>query len=1299
MKTLLKLWPVLGVGLAMLSVNSTFSFAQSTSSATLYDVAADFSTQQNPNGVWSYGYETNLGGAFTLLGYRKDFWSDNGVPITSWHVGLNEAPAIAQALGPGTAISAGGQFVAVPGTLWFGPGLNGSEKNYGVIRFTALQAGQYSLETVVRPAFDGSYSGDCDFHILKNGSEVFGAFLPPRTATNQSDVLELAAGDTVDYIIGRGADGLNDGNALKLEATLAVLTNYPSAPVILQQPTNQTAVVGSDIVFQVKALGTEPLSYQWQHNGADIPGANGASLVLSNVQFADEGNYSVQVSNALGVTFSSQASLTVVLPSYDLTKEFSTASNPHGAWSYGWETELGGPMTLLTYRKDFWSDNGVPITSWHVDLNEGPAIAQALGPGTAISAGGQFVGVPGTLWFGPGLTGSPKNYGVVRFTAPKAGEYQLQTTVRPVFDGPSSSDCDFHILKNGQELFGVMLPPRTGTNYTNSVQLALGETIDYIIGRGDDGVLDGSALKLEVKVVVLNEYPSAPVITVQPLSQSVAVGANVVFTVSALGTEPLTYQWQWNGEDIEGATSSTLTLNDVQLNQAGNYSVAVSNALGVAISSEAALSVSLAIYDLAKEFSTESNPHGAWSYGWEAELGGPMTLLTYRKDFGSDNGVPITSWHVDLNEAPAIAQALGPGTAISAGGQFVGVPGTLWFGPGLNGSPKNYGVVRFTAQQGGEYRLDTVVRPVFDGSFSGDCDFHILKNGVEVFGAFLPPRGGTNYAASLVLAEGETLDYIIGRGADGLNDGSALKLDAKLVMLREVNTAPVIAAQPQSQSVRVGGNVSFAVTVFGTPPFSYQWQFNDSNIEGATGASLALSNVQSNQAGHYRVLVSNALGSARSEEAQLTVLAPSSGYNLSDDFSTNRNPAGVWSYGWKSSLDGYFARFEYYDRQFNWLSPEGAFLDVWSRFYHDQSAISHNASGVTVYTQDGQCEHPPGATVLWPGSNRRDDKYASVRFTAPASGTYLVEASVRNPIVGWHAGDTDFHVVKNGVEVFGAYLPVNSGKTTYSSGYTNTLRLDVGSTLDFLGGRGADEDFNGAALKIDLKIALIPENLPTRRVLERALADLIFLRYEEFNPDAGSMADAAIDNLIDSLQPGYWLDGSHLDPNRGLRAFTAAKAAVRQLAGLVTNQHSTVPAQNWQDVINQIVQYFRALAAREIQDAAQAGVNPRKIAEDEAELAAGDEDVANGRYAEALDHYSNAWDHIVNLRLSLTDAAASTIHLEFLGKAGETYLIQSSTNMVDWTTIGTCVATPEGTVIFDAPAPASPSGFYRVATP
>ena len=84
-------------------------------------------------------------------------------------------------------------------------------------------------------------------------------------------------------------------------------------------------------------------------------------------------------------------------------------------------------------------------------------------------------------------------------------------------------------------------------------------------------------------------HSGLPVITVQPLDQTVQKGNTMTFSVTATGGAPLYYQWQNNGVNIPSATGASLTLTNVQ--SSSNYSVVVSNGLGIVTSRSAHLTV------------------------------------------------------------------------------------------------------------------------------------------------------------------------------------------------------------------------------------------------------------------------------------------------------------------------------------------------------------------------------------------------------------------------------------------------------------------------------------------------------------------------------------------------------------------------------------------------------------------------------------------------------------------------------------------------------------------------------------
>lgn len=90
---------------------------------------------------------------------------------------------------------------------------------------------------------------------------------------------------------------------------------------------------------------------------------------------------------------------------------------------------------------------------------------------------------------------------------------------------------------------------------------------------------------------ITNPPPTPLQITAQPVAVTTSVTSNVTFSVAATGTAPLTFQWRKDGSALGSPNSSTLALNNVQTNQAGGYSVVVSDASGSVTSSVVALVV------------------------------------------------------------------------------------------------------------------------------------------------------------------------------------------------------------------------------------------------------------------------------------------------------------------------------------------------------------------------------------------------------------------------------------------------------------------------------------------------------------------------------------------------------------------------------------------------------------------------------------------------------------------------------------------------------------------------------------
>ena len=115
----------------------------------------------------------------------------------------------------------------------------------------------------------------------------------------------------------------------------------------------------------------------------------------------------------------------------------------------------------------------------------------------------------------------------------------------------------------------------------------------------------GVALSLTAPLSL--QYP--PQITQQPIGGLQLIGSNFTFSVTATGTDPLNYQWQFYGTNIIDANSTNLIRTNLSLADSGVYSVVVSNFLGSVTSSVASLNVVSVMPQVYYGF----NLYGNWS--------------------------------------------------------------------------------------------------------------------------------------------------------------------------------------------------------------------------------------------------------------------------------------------------------------------------------------------------------------------------------------------------------------------------------------------------------------------------------------------------------------------------------------------------------------------------------------------------------------------------------------------------------------------------------------------------------------
>jgi plastocyanin len=468
------------------------------------------------------------------------------------------------------------------------------------------------------------------FQWQKNGTDV------PGSTSASLTLNAVTASDAGSYtvVVTNAA-----GSVTSDSATLTV-NAAGNGPVITSQPTSQTVSSGANVTFTVTATGTAPLSFQWQKNGAAIPGATSASLTLNAVTTSDAGSYTVVVSNGVGSVTSSTATLTVntaasapVITSQPVSQTVSNGVNVTFT-----VTATGTAPLSFQWQKNAAAVPGATSASLTLSaVTAGDAGTYAV---VVSNAAGSVTSAQATLTVNTGgnapvITGQPVSQTV-------SNGANVTFTVTATGTAPLS----FQWQKNG-----AAIPGATSSSLTLNAVTAIDAGSYTVVVSNAGGPVTSAAATLTINTAV-----NAPVITSQPVSQTVSNGANVTFTVTATSTAPLSFQWQKNGVAIHDATSASLTLNAVMASAAGNYTVVVSNSAGSVTSAAATLTVNAAgnAPVITSQPTNQTVPAGANVTFTVAATGAAPLRFQWEKNGASIPGATTTSLHlvnVQTNQA------------------------------------------------------------------------------------------------------------------------------------------------------------------------------------------------------------------------------------------------------------------------------------------------------------------------------------------------------------------------------------------------------------------------------------------------------------------------------------------------------------------------------------------------------------------------------------------------------------------------------------------------------------------------
>jgi hypothetical protein len=341
------------------------------------------------------------------------------------------------------------------------------------------------------------------------------------------------------------------------------------APVITAQPLNITVNAGQPANLTVTATGTPAPSYQWRKDGNSILGAVNATYAIATTQPNDAGRYDVIVSNAAGAFISTTVTVTVNVPPAITIQPASITVNPNQSAGFI-IAATGTPAPSYQWRKDGTSINGAIGTSFSI-----PSVQ----PGDAgrydviiSNIAGAMVSAPATLTvnLAPTITSQPAS---VTVNPGQAASFSVSATATPA---PT-----YQWRKDGAVIAGA-----TSATFTlASAQVADAGSYSVVVSS-TTGTVTSSAATLTFNV--------APSISTQPASVTAIAGQAVSFTVAAVGSAPLSYQWRRNGALLAITSIPTLSFSEVQPANAGIYNCVIVNAVGSVASEPAVLGVASA---------------------------------------------------------------------------------------------------------------------------------------------------------------------------------------------------------------------------------------------------------------------------------------------------------------------------------------------------------------------------------------------------------------------------------------------------------------------------------------------------------------------------------------------------------------------------------------------------------------------------------------------------------------------------------------------------------------------------------
>lgn len=350
-----------------------------------------------------------------------------------------------------------------------------------------------------------------------------------------TEVFQATASDAVLTFVKSNPLG-GDTTAL-LDNVAIVPVAADTAPYLTRQPQAVVANPGESVTFTAQAIGSLPLGYQWLKDGAPLSGATSTSLTFDSAQAANEGLYSLVVSNAAGTVTTAAARLTVGLPGV-----YGTGVADDGS--------LLEPGVIDThYRLVTSADETAP----------GPD-AWVLNDGWPIQAGVWMLNGPASKWIGPQpdqATGNAEGEYVyeTRFTLSGVDVSRVR-----VLGGWATDNTGLDILVNGQSTgftasgFAALAP------FTIASGLVAGENVLRFRMSNLPATPNPTGLRVDLRAIVETAV-TAPTLEIQQTAGTLTLSWSPTSAGEKLQSAPdITGPWT----DVAGASNPYTTTATAQ---------------------------------------------------------------------------------------------------------------------------------------------------------------------------------------------------------------------------------------------------------------------------------------------------------------------------------------------------------------------------------------------------------------------------------------------------------------------------------------------------------------------------------------------------------------------------------------------------------------------------------------------------------------------------------------------------------------------------------------------------------------